>query len=78
MWKYPQAAENVPVQLIPTQFFFGADGSPFVPSEELQSKIPFIMYVDGEEEDASHIFTAHQGGLTEAEMREILSEMGVE
>lgn len=78
VWKYPQAAGNVPVQLIPTQFFFNADGSPFVPSEELRSKIPFIQYVDGEEEDASHIFTAHQGGLTEAEMREILAEMGVE
>lgn len=78
VWKYPEAAGNVPVQIIPTQFFFNADGSPFVPSEHLQSHIEFIMYVDSEAENANHVFTAHQGGLTEEDMREILTEMGVQ
>lgn len=77
VWKYPEAAANVPVQLIPTQFFFNADGTPFVPSEHLQSHIEFMMYADGEGADANHVFTAHQGGLTEEDMREILAEMGV-
>ena len=43
VWKYPDAAGNVPVQVIPTQILVNADGSPFVPSEELAAQIEFIM-----------------------------------
>ena len=40
VWKYYEAAANVPVQVIPTQVFFNADGTPFVPSDELAKEIP--------------------------------------
>ncbi len=76
VWAYPNLSNNVPVQIIPTQVLFNADGMPFVPSEELQQEIEFIMYSDRETEE--HVFTVHQGGLTEEQFRKILKEMGVE
>ena len=76
VWDYPDAASNVPVQVIPTQVLVNADGTPFVPSEELASQIEFLMY--NHKETGEHVFTVHQGGLTEEQMRAILKEMGVE
>ncbi len=75
VWKYPNSAANVPIQIIPTQVLFNADGTPFVPSYELQQEMEFIMYTDRETEE--HVFTVHQGGLTEEQFRKILKEMGV-
>ena len=74
VWKYPDAAGNVPVQVIPTQILVNADGSPFVPSEELAAQIEFIMY--SSKDTGEHVFTVHQGGITEDQMRMILKEMG--
>lgn len=76
VWDYPDAANNVPVQVIPTQVLFNADGTPFVPSDELAKKIQFDMY--SHKNTGEHIFTVHQGGLTEEQMWAILKEMGVE
>ncbi len=76
VWDYPNAADNVPVQVIPTQVFFNSDGKPFVPSEELAREIQFDMY--SHKDTGEHIFTIHQGGLTEEQMWKILKEMGVE
>ena len=76
VWDYPDAANNVPVQVIPTQILFNADGTPFVPSDELSKKIQFDMY--SHKNTGEHIFTVHQGGLTEEQMWAILKEMGVE
>ena len=76
VWQYYEAAANVPVQVIPTQVFFNADGTPFVPSDELATEIQFDMYSD--KTTGKHTFTIHQGGLTEEQMRAILKEMGVE
>lgn len=76
VWVYSDAASNVPVQVIPTQVLVNADGTPFVPSDELAAKIQFTMYSDKNTNE--HVFTVHQGGLTEEQMREILNEMGVE
>ena len=56
VWQYPDAASNVPVQVIPTQILVNADGTPFVPSEELASQIDFIMY--SHRDTNEHIFTA--------------------
>ena len=75
VWKYPEAAENVPIQVIPTQVLFNTDGTSFVPSDELAQKIQFDMY--SSRDTGEHVFTVHQGGLTEEEMRLILNEMGV-
>ncbi len=76
VWDYPDAANNVPVQVIPTQVLFNADGTPFVPSDELAKEIQFDMY--SHKNTGEHIFTVHQGGLTEEQMWAILKEMGVE
>lgn len=76
VWKYADAANAVPIQVIPTQILFNADGTPFVPSDELAMEIEFMMYSDRETNE--HIFTTHQGGITEEQMRKILKEMGVE
>lgn len=76
VWKYQDAAGNVPVQVIPTQVLFNAEGTSFVPSDELQQEIEFVMYSD--RKSGEHVFTVHQGGLTEEQFRKILKEMGVE
>lgn len=76
VWKYPEAASNVPVQVIPTQVFFNADGTPFEPSDKLLEQVVFDYY--SHVDTGEHIFTVHQGGLTEEQMRLILAEMGVE
>ena len=76
VWKYSDGVVDFPVQVIPTQVFFNADGTPFVPSESLQKQIEFTMYSD--KDTGEHAFTLHQGGITEEQMRQIFAEMGVE
>ncbi len=73
VWKYPEAATGYPVMTIPTQIFINADGTPYVPSGDVG--VQLIMYQDPDTEE--HLFTVHQGGLTEEQMRVILSDMGV-
>ncbi len=75
VWDYPDAANNVPIQVIPTQVIFDTNGKPFIPSEELAAEIQFDMYYSWD--TGEHIFTVHQGGLTEEQMWAILMEMGV-
>ncbi len=75
VWKYPEGAEGFPVLVIPTQVFVAADGTPYVPSEAVSAAIPFYIYESQTTQE--HLFTVHQGGLTETEMRLILADMGV-
>lgn len=77
VWKYYEAAANVPIQLIPSQVIFNPDGTPYEPSGEVVDQIGgFKLYSD--QESGEHIFTVHEGGLTEEQMRLILAEIGVE
>ncbi len=71
--KYSDIASEFPVQVIPTQVFINADGTPYVPSEDIGIEFTMYSYADSEE----HAFTVHQGGLTEDQMRLILADMGV-
>ncbi len=73
VWKHPGSADGFPVQVIPTQLFYTAQGKPYEPSEHMA--IPFRIYKHKETQE--HMFTVHQGGLTEAQMRAILHDMGV-
>lgn len=73
VWKHPEAADGFPIQVIPTQVFINADGTPYVPSEDIE--VEFIMY--SSKDTGEHAFTVHQGGLTEDQMRAILADMGV-
>ncbi len=72
VWKYTDAANNFPVQVIPTQVFFNADGTPYVPSDDLGIEFGFYSTKDTQK----HVFTVHQGGLTRAELDAILADMG--
>lgn len=76
VWKQPNGAEGFPVQVIPTQVLINADGKPYVPSETIMSAgIRLTKYVKTDTNE--HMFTVHQGGLTEEQMRLILKDMGV-
>ena len=77
VWKNGEAANDFPIQVIPTQVFINADGTPYVPSDSMaDSNIEFTMY--SYRETNEHAFTVHQGGLTEEQMRRILTDMGVD
>ncbi len=73
VWKSPEASKGFPVQVIPTQVFILADGKPYQPSENLGIKFNLYSTKDSSE----HVFTTHQGGLTEEQMNLILKDMGV-
>jgi len=71
--KNQNAANDFPIQVIPTQVFINADGTPYVPGDDIQIEFTIYNYNDTGE----HAFTVHQGGLTEEQMRAILADMGV-
>ena len=73
VWKYPDASGDFPLQVIPTQFFFDAQGKPYVPSDP--EGMQMIMY--SLKDTQEHVYTAHQGGLTEEQFRAIFKEMGI-
>lgn len=76
VWKHVTASKGFPVQVIPTQVFINADGTPYVPSDSMKdSGIEFTLY--SSKSTNEHVFTTHQGGLTEEDMRRILKDMGV-
>ncbi|WP_305768311.1 thioredoxin family protein [Candidatus Epulonipiscium viviparus] len=75
VWKYPKGAYGFPIQVIPTQLIFNADGTPYVPSEDVAAILKFDNYANKTTKD--HMYTVHVGGLTEEQMRAILSDMGV-
>jgi len=72
VWKYTDAANNFPVQVIPTQVFINADGTPYVPSDDIGIEFGFYSTKDTQQ----HVFTVHQGGLTAEQMDKILADMG--
>lgn len=77
VWKNNKAASGLPLELIPTQFFFNADGSPYKPAdEEAAAKNGFIMYQM--RDTGEHVYTVHQGGLDKETILAILKEMGME
>lgn len=73
VWKNGDAAANFPIQVIPTQVLINSDGTPYVPSKDIG--IEFTMYTD--KDTSKHVFTVHQGGLTEEQMLAILLDMAV-
>jgi thioredoxin 1 len=71
VWKNGEAANGFPIQVIPTQVIINKDGSPYVPSENME--INFAMYSTRDTNE--HVFTVHQGGLTQEQMTSILRDM---
>lgn len=75
-WKYYDAASSVPVRVLPTQVLMNPDGTPYIPSADVASQIDGFTIYPGEP-SGEHIFTFHEGSLTEEQMRLILADMGV-
>lgn len=73
VWKYKALAEGYPLRVIPTQFFFDKHGKPYVPSDPQGSR----MKLYSAKENNEHIFTVHEGGLSEARLLAALKEMGL-
>jgi len=75
VWKNGNAANGFPIQVIPTQVLVNADGTPYMPSDSMNDAgISFTRY--SSRDTGEHVFTVHQGGLTEDQMRLILADMG--
>ncbi len=72
VWKYPDLANGYPVELIPTQFLFNSDGTPYNPTNADEMNIEIIK-----DENGNHTLTKHVGILTLFEMRQMLKEMGM-
>ena len=72
VWENPDAASGFPLQVIPTQVFFNADGTPYAPSQDFC--VEFIFYSTSDTNE--HVFTAHQGALTLEQLQAILADMG--
>lgn len=76
--KYSEIANDFPISVIPTQFFFNADGTPYVPSDELVEDLGIVFDTYNFKDTGELAFTVHQGGLTEDAFRAILVDMGVD
>lgn len=74
VWKYQELAEGYPISVIPTQVFFDKDGKPFTPTDPQASQMNMYSLKDTNE----HVFTTHEGGMTEEMIRAALAEMGLE
>lgn len=72
--KYPEFAQDYPINVIPTQIFFDKDGNPYVPTDDNSSGMTMYTTKDTKE----HVLTAHSGILTEREFLGILNELGLE
>lgn len=72
--KYQELVEGYPVRAIPTQVFFDKKGKPFTPADPEGMQ----MYLYSLRETNEHVFTAHEGGMTEEMILAALREMGLE
>lgn len=73
VWENTDAAGDIPLRVIPTQFFFDKDGKPYVPSDENST---FIMYEH--KDTGEHLFTAHEGAMEKEDILAVFAEMGVQ
>ena len=74
VWKNGDIVQGYPVRAIPMQFFFDAEGKPYVPKDEEEAvQNGFMMYVH--KDTGEHLLTAHEGGLTEEQLLAVLEEM---
>ena len=73
VWKYQDLAQGYPIEVIPTQVFFDADGKPYNPKNPEAMQMQLYSMRDTNE----HVFTAHQGGMTKEQLLSALKEMGL-
>ena len=76
VWKNATAAQSLPLSVIPTQFFFNADGTPYVPKDaQAGAAQGFKMY--STKDTGEHTYTTHEGGMTKEAILAVLKEMGM-
>jgi thioredoxin 1 len=64
---------ELPLRAYPTLFFFNADGSPYIPDENIS--VYLNHYVNESTEEI--VYTIHEGYLSEEELMIIFEDMGV-
>lgn len=74
VWKYPDLAQGYPLTVIPTQVFFDKDGKPYSPADPQEMRMNLYTLKETNE----HVFTTHEGGMTEEMILTVLSELGLE
>ncbi len=68
-----ETVRDFPVSVLPTQIFINSDGTPYVPSKNLNINFTIYNY----NSTGEHAFTAHEGVLTQKELLAIIEDMGV-
>lgn len=71
--KYPKLVGEYPIRVIPTQVLINAGGEPFV--KKGSGAASFKTYYS---KTSQPLYTLHEGGMTEADLRSLLIEMGME
>ncbi len=74
MHEQPGVTLQIPVRGTPMQVFYYADGTPYVPSDEISKEINFLRYVLTDTD--THVMTVHEGMLSASQMERILAELG--
>ena len=72
--EFPALSAEYPITVVPTQFFFLADGTPYYPSAD----IPINFQVYNLASTGEHALTSHEGYLDEDGLLLILEEMGLD
>lgn len=72
--KYEGLSDGYPINIIPSQMFFDKDGDPYITADYKAAGM--IKYVNKGTDQ--HVYTIHEGKMTEETMLDILMEMGLE
>lgn len=76
VWANPDTASGYPIQVIPTQIFYGKDGKPFVPSDKFGKEAKGFFTIKDKNTNEV-IYSVHQGILNYNQIAQLLEEMGV-
>ncbi len=70
---HPEAAENYPIRVTPTQVLFDKTGKPYSPPAD--SDLKFTTYND--KATGEHVLTVHEGALSQDQLETLLTDMGM-
>lgn len=67
----PEVANDFPISFVPAQFFYHADGTPFIPSEETSVQLQ-RHFLRGTSE---HVLTGHVGAIPDEPFEKLILEL---
>lgn len=73
VWKFQSLSEGYPISVIPTQVLYDSTGNPYTPKGSDAGQFNQYSLKDSNK----HVFTTHEGGMTEQMIRDALVEMGM-